>query len=114
MKTIIAGSRTVKKYAVIRDYLERFHLWNITEVVSGTCFGPDKFGECWAIHKKIHVVQFPAQWELHGKKAGPIRNRQMGEYADAAIVFWDGKSRGTKSMIDIMKDLGKPVEVVGA
>lgn len=36
----------------------------------------------------------------------------MAEYADAAIVFWDGKSRGAKNMIDEMKKLGKPVKLV--
>ena len=43
----------------------------------------------------------------HDKAAGPIRNRQMAEYADYLIAFWDGESRGTRNMIETMKKLGK-------
>ena len=35
----------------------------------------------------------------------------MAEYGDALIAVWDGKSRGTQNMIDIMKAFGKPVYV---
>lgn len=34
-------------------------------------------------------------WSL-GKGAGHKRNTQMAEYADGAIIFWDGKSKGSK------------------
>ena len=30
----------------------------------------------------------------------------MANYANALIAFWDGKSRGTKNMIDLSKQLG--------
>ena len=51
-------------------------------------------------------------WNKHGKAAGPIRNRQMAEYADCLIAVWDGKSRGTKNMIDEMNKLMKPVFLI--
>ena len=54
---------------------------------------------------------FPAQWNVYGKSAGFIRNAEMGHYADAAICFWDGKSRGTQHMINTMRHLQKPVFV---
>ena len=45
---------------------------------------------------------------MYGKSAGFIRNADMGAYADAAIIFWDGESKGTKHMIQTMKKLDKP------
>lgn len=102
MKTIIAGSRKIHSYHIvvwairnaIRDGIE------ITEVVSGGAEGVDKLGEFYAKMHKLPVKKFPADWNKHGKRAGPIRNQQMADYADALIAVWDGKSRGTKDMIE--------------
>lgn len=71
--------------------------FRITEVVSGVAHGVDKLGERWAQAHKIPVKQFPAQWNKYGNAAGPIRNREMAEYADALIAVWDGQSRGHKT-----------------
>lgn len=80
----------------------------ITMIVSGRARGPDKLGEMWAVENGIHIAQFPAQWDLHGKAAGPIRNQEMGEFADAAIIMWDGESSGAKHMSKVMLKLKKP------
>lgn len=79
-----------------------------TEVVSGGARGIDKLGELWAKHRGIPVKRFPADWDKHGKAAGAIRNREMAEYADGALVLWDGESRGSKNMYETMQKLGKP------
>ena len=55
---------------------------------------------------------YPAQWKKFGKRAGYRRNEQMAEVADALIAFWDGSSRGTKHMIDIMNEKNLLVRVV--
>lgn len=108
MKVIIAGSRTITdRELVIREVWKL--PFEITEVVSGGARGVDAIGEWIAEIVTIPVCRFPADWDKHGKAAGPIRNKQMAEYADAAIVIWDGKSRGSKNMIETMKKLGKPV-----
>ena len=44
-----------------------------------------------------------ADWEKHGKSAGYKRNQEMANVSTHLIAFWDGKSRGTKHMIDIAK-----------
>lgn len=53
-----------------------------------------------------------ADWDIYGKSAGYIRNAEMAKYADACVVFWDGKSRGTKHMIDLAKKEGIGLKVV--
>ena len=81
-----------------------------TEIVSGACrYGADYFGERWARNKGVTVTLFPADWNAHGRAAGPIRNRKMAEYADVLVAVWDGKSAGTKNMIDEMQRAQKPV-----
>ena len=109
MKTIIAGGRDFDDIALMGTSVE----WDkVTEVVCGEARGADKWGRTHAEMRGIPVASFPADWDKHGKKAGPIRNMEMGDYADCLIAFWDGKSKGTKHMIDYMNKLGKPVKVV--
>ena len=36
----------------------------------------------------------------------------MSEYADALIAFWDGESRGTKHMIDIVTEKGLKTRII--
>ena len=93
MKTIIAGGRD---YVVTARDASKLSDLGITEVVSGCCSGADLGGEFWAESRGIDITQFTANWDKHGKAAGPIRNRQMAEYADAVVLFPGG--RGTNSM----------------
>lgn len=67
-------------------------------VVSGVGRGVDRAGEAFAKRYGYHVERFPAFWEVHGKKAGPLRNVQMAEYADELLLIWDGFSIGSGHM----------------
>ena len=115
LKLIIAGSREFNDYILLKRELENFLEGtdnNDVEIVSGTARGADALGEKFALETGINVKRFPANWNLYGKRAGYIRNREMAEYANACIVFWDGKSRGTKHMIDLAKLIGIETRVV--
>jgi len=105
---IIAGSRSINDYPRIVKILEK-HKHEITEIVCGLAAGVDNLGKRYSEINKIPLKVFPAEWEKHGKSAGYKRNLQMAEYADALIAVWDGKSKGTKHMIDIMQKKLKPV-----
>lgn len=117
MKIIVAGSRHITNQNIVFMILDdaRAKLSKnktpITEIICGEAKGVDILGSQWAKSKSIPVVSFPAEWDKHGKKAGPIRNKQMGDYADSLIAIWDGESFGTKNMIDIMKKMNKPHRV---
>ena len=110
MKVIVAGSR---EGFVARNVFEAIEesKFPITEIVSGTARGVDRDGEYYARCNKLALKQFPANWNLYGKAAGYIRNKEMALYADALVAVWDGKSLGTKNMIETMKSLNKPVYV---
>jgi hypothetical protein len=112
MKVIIAGSRKITDPAIVLKVIEDSG-YNITEVVSGKAKGVDTIGEAYANINDIPVKSFPAEWEKYNKKtAGPIRNREMALYADAAIIIWDGISTGTHNMIQNMKRVNKPYFLV--
>ena len=105
MKTIIAGGRHHKFSQADRDALDAFHRnHQVTEVVSGGASGADAEGETWAKAHGIPIKRFPADWNTHGRAAGPIRNKQMAEYADAVVLFPGG--RGTASMKSLAHTYG--------
>ena len=110
MKVIIAGSRDVTNMSYVLDAIA-IAQFDITEVVSGMARGADKLGHLYGKTMRIPVSEWHADWDEYGKSAGYKRNVQMGEYADALIAIWDGQSKGTKYMIDIMKKLNKPVSI---
>jgi len=111
MKVIIAGGRTFYDMEKMNEGMSNYPN-DVTEVVCGMARGADSCGKYWAESKDIPVAKFPAQWDKYGKPAGYMRNLQMAEYADEAIVFWDGKSRGSIHMINTMKNIKKPVVVI--
>lgn len=115
MKLIIAGSRTITDYNILKDAIAEFiavdKIYNISEVVSGTANGVDKLGEQWAIENHIPIKRMAADWKQFGRAAGMIRNKEMGDYADMGFVLWDGRSKGSLMMYKYMKKLNKPVAI---
>ena len=125
MRLIIAGSRTVPDDDIGMHLLQtgidnfyRLSLYAVSEVVSGGARGADKLGERWArdiAHIPVTVV--PARWDLHGRSAGYKRNVDMAMYAKesaspgAVLALWDGKSRGTRHMIEVAQREGLEVWV---
>lgn len=114
MRVIIAGGREFSDYNTLKRKCD-YYLQNIkepVEVISGHASGADALGERYANEKGYKITMFPADWKRYGKSAGPIRNRQMAEYADVLIAFWDGISLGTKNMIDQAKEKGLKIKIV--
>lgn len=111
MKVIIAGGRDITDYNLVLTAINESD-FEITEVVSGMASGVDQLAIQYANENNLPIQQFWAEWNFYGKSAGPIRNRQMADYADALIAIWDGKSRGTKNMIDEATKKGLKIKVL--
>lgn len=113
MKLIIAGSRTLSPHrGLITEALISFghQPLGVTEVVSGGARGVDASGESWAKVFARPIRYFLPDWSAHGKKsAGPIRNAEMAEYADALLLIWNGQSKGSANMKQQMERRKKPV-----
>ena len=114
-RIVVAGCRDYDNYKEAKIYID-FCIRRIKDeyelvFVSGDCRGADKLGERYALENGYEVEYYPAEWEKYGKSAGPKRNEKMAEVADYVICFWDGKSRGTGSMIKCAERYGKELKV---
>ena len=101
MRTIIAGSRDITDEKVLFRALLKIP-WDITVVLCGMAKGADALGFNYgASMEGVALEKYPAKWEKYGRSAGYKRNIEIAENADALVALWDGKSKGTKHMIDI-------------
>jgi len=114
LKLIVAGSRTITFDAHTIGSLIRHFQLKPTEIVSGGASGIDQCAAQYArLHPYLKFMEFRADWDRHGKSAGPMRNAEMADYADALLLIWDGSSRGSASMRAEMLKRDKPIyEVV--
>lgn len=115
-KVIIAGGRDFKNYKLLREkcfyYLKNKMETDEVVIISGHANGADMLGEQFANEFGLKTELYPADWENKGKSAGYIRNAEMLKRADAVICFWDGKSNGTKHMINISSQNHKPLRII--
>ena len=119
MRVIIAGGRDVPLSDGLRMVEEAIKQsgFPITEMINGGALGIDRAARVYWKDKfydsppEYPLTTMCAEWDRHGKAAGPIRNRRMASVADALIAVWDGKSRGAKNMIDVAKAFGLQVFV---
>lgn len=126
LRIIIAGSRTFEPAYYMGKLIDSMSVilhskdYGVDKVVivSGTARGADRAGEEYAKIVGYEVKRFPADWDNLGKRAGYVRNAEMAKYAaeDGHVgmlaAFWDGKSKGTKHMIDLAKRYGLEVYIV--
>ena len=118
-RIIVAGSRDFNDYLLLQtkltDYLLPLTDGEI-EIISGTARGADTLGEQYESAHNLKCVKFPATWADYGKRAGYIRNGEMAKYASeehgVLFAFWDGKSSGTKHMINFAYKYGLEVHVI--
>ena len=58
------------------------------------------------------MIQYPADWDRYGKAAGPMRNEKMAQNADALILFWNGTTPGSASMLRLADKYGLAIREV--
>lgn len=119
MKLAIVGGRDFNdydkvKYNVIRYFTDKEtdRHPHFNEIVSGGASGADAMGKRLALEWNIKYTEFPADWNKHGKAAGPIRNEQIMQYTDKVIAFWDGESKGTMSAINLARKYKKDTIII--
>ena len=115
-RVIIAGSCSFTDYdrlqAVCDNILANKCRTHAIVVISGTARGADTLGERYAQERGYGLQRFPADWQQYGRAAGPIRNRQMADNADALICFWNGHSPSAKNMISTANRRGLNVRTI--
>ncbi|MFG6353135.1 MAG: DNA-protecting protein DprA [Oscillospiraceae bacterium] len=98
MKIAVIGSRELQV-----DHLEDYLPEGVTEIVSGGARGVDSCARDYALQHGLKLTELLPEYEKYGRGAPLRRNITIIEYADHVLAFWDGKSRGTKYVIDNCK-----------
>lgn len=130
MKIIVAGGRNFEHYALLKMKLNEI-LKNVSDevtIISGGAKGADLLGEKYAKEKGYKIKKIEADWDninvigaiiktnqfgkSYNANAGPQRNKKMADIADGLVAFWDGKSLGTKNMIDIATNMNLKVRII--
>jgi hypothetical protein len=112
-RVIVAGGRDFFNYHLLEEKLNKlFSQKENVVIVSGMANGADSLGIRYAREHNLLISYFPALWAQNGNRAGFIRNEEMAKNANACVCFWDGKSTGTKHMIDTAKERNIPIRVI--
>lgn len=115
-KLIIAGGRDFTDTNLLHQAICELGNNNLldpeAELVCGMAKGADLLGYDYFMACGNTIHKFIPDWDGLGKRAGFVRNAEMGDFCDGALIFWDQKSKGTKHMINYMIKLGKPHYVV--
>ena len=107
MKLLIVGSRSLSNID-IGKYIPK----DVDIIISGGAKGIDTLAERYADKNGISKLILKPKYNLYGKGAPLKRNEEMITLADKVLVFWDGRSRGTKFTIDKANALGIEVEII--
>lgn len=112
-QVIIAGGRDFNNYDLLEEKCDFYFSERLPSlIIVGGADGADDLGLKYAFCKSYDFKIIRASWDILGKAAGMIRNQQMLQEADALVAFWDGKSPGTRNMIEIAQAKGIPVRIV--
>ena len=106
MRVAVVGSREV----IVENIGE--YIGDCDEIVSGGARGVDSCAAEYARKNSIKLTEFPPKYELYGRAAPIIRNREIVDYADRIVVFWNGRSKGTLSVIKYAKKSQKDCKII--
>ena len=104
MKLAIVGSRDITNIDI-----EKYIPDGVTEIVSGGAKGIDTLAKQYAIDNNIKYTEFAPDYAKFKKGAPLKRNQEIAKYADAVLVFWNCKSKGTKHAINCFEFLEKEI-----
>ena len=108
MKIAIIGSRNT----VITDKQIEKVISVGDEIVSGGAKGVDSYVASYAKSHGYKLTEFLPKYNLYGRAAPIQRNKEIVEYSDKIVAFWDGSSRGTLFVIEYAEKRGKPSEII--
>jgi hypothetical protein len=109
VRVAIVGSRDYPDLDKVRDYVNSLPIDAV--IITGGAKGVDKAAELAARARGMTVVIHEAEWNLHGRSAGPIRNTEIVKDCDKLVAFWDEQTPGTKDSISKAAKAGKLEQV---
>ena len=107
MKIAVVGSRNLTNIEIDKYITE-----DVDEIVSGGAIGVDSCAAEYAKRRGLKLTEFFPQYDKYGRAAPIVRNKDIVNYADKIIVFWNGSSKGTLSVIKYAQKIGKHIEII--
>lgn len=105
-RIVVTGGRDFNDADLVNRVLTRI---DPSEIAEGGASGADRLVALWAHENDVPCTTFPAKWALHGRAAGPIRNRQMlEEFSPDLLVAFPG-GRGTANAVSLAEKMNIPV-----
>ncbi len=108
MKVAVVGSRKL----LVSEELLAEHIGDAEEIVSGGARGVDECAASYAQKHGIRLTEIKPQYARYGRAAPLVRNKEIVDHADRILVFWDGHSRGSLSVIRYAEKIGKACTVI--
>jgi hypothetical protein len=110
-KVLVCGGRDFKNYKLLCESLDTYHGPDkcIGTIVHGAARGADSLAGQWAKDNNVPVEVYPAKWDVHGRAAGMIRNREMLDTSKADIVIAFPGGVGTAGMKSYARSKDVPV-----
>lgn len=114
MKLLVCGGRDFSDMKLVNETLNELHgRKKITLLIHGAARGADSLADRWAFRAEIPRKEFRADWSMHGRAAGPLRNQKMIDEGKPEMVLAFSGGRGTADMIRRAKAANIPVIEVG-
>jgi hypothetical protein len=100
MKVLVCGGRNFRDVRAVKDALTDLHMEShITKIIEGGASGADCYAAEWADEWSMAHETFSADWQTHGRAAGPIRNQKMLDEGKPDLVLAFPGGRGTDDMV---------------
>jgi UDP-N-acetylmuramoylalanine-D-glutamate ligase len=109
MRVLVCGGRDYRDWDRLRAVLDDIP---ITTMIEGCAQGADSLAERYAALVTIDNEHYPAEWDVFGKAAGPIRNRQMLKFGNPDLVVAFPGDKGTADMVKRARAAGVEVRVI--
>lgn len=118
MRVVVCGGRDFADRNAVARALMPYRPAKVTEdsehiLILGGAPGADSLAEEWADVWGVRKRVYPADWNAHGRAAGPIRNQRMLEEGRPDLVLAFPGGRGTEDMIRRAEAAGVKVVRVG-
>ncbi len=113
MRIIVCGGRDFSDREALFRVLDDLHSTHgFTLLIHGAARGTDRLAGEWAEARGVPCKPMAADWQMHGLRAGPVRNREMLRTCKPEIVVAFPGGNGTDHMIEISMKEGVKVHLV--
>jgi len=114
MKVLVCGGRAFIDRGLLSSVLDRYDIGDLC-IIAGGASGADLLAGEWAARRGVCHIAVKANWDRHGKSAGPLRNTWMLQFCEPDLVIAFEGGRGTADMVRQAEAFGvqviQPTEV---